>query len=243
LLALGAGRGRQRGDPLLIAALALGRLGLQEGLGLAQPRQPVGLGGQRLRQLIPAGVAVLQVLALVGLGGLAQDLGDLALELVEGVAGGAGGVGGHLGPVQRDHTQSDQPGGGAQPQRLNQEPGQRLLVPHAEPGDGHVVGGLVAGQHPEGEILDAAPLELPGGAHPNGVAVQQHGQQGLGVVGRVAVPVGPIAAQKRPEVDLVDHVEDEPGQVAVGQPVAQVRGQEKGLVAVAPQEVVGHGAS
>jgi hypothetical protein len=56
---------------------------------------------------------VLQVLTLVGLGGLPQDLGDFRLDLVEGVTGG---VGGHLGPVQRDHAEADQPSGGAQPQ-------------------------------------------------------------------------------------------------------------------------------
>src|SRR6266540_792089 len=42
------------------------------------------------------------------------------------------------------------------------------------------------------------------------------------------------------QVELVDHVEDEPGEVAFGQPVAQVRGHQEGLVAVAAQEVVGH---
>jgi hypothetical protein len=45
LLALGPGRGRQLGDPPLIPALPRGGLGLQEGLGLPQPRQPAGLGG------------------------------------------------------------------------------------------------------------------------------------------------------------------------------------------------------
>jgi hypothetical protein len=59
--------------------LALGRLGLQEDLGLPQPRQPAGLGGQRFGEFIPTGVAVLPVVALVGLGGLPQDLGDLGL--------------------------------------------------------------------------------------------------------------------------------------------------------------------
>jgi hypothetical protein len=58
------------------------------------------------------------------------------------------------------------PGGGAQLQRLDEEAGQGLLVADAEARDGHVVGGLVAGQHPEGELLDAAPLDLPGGPKP-----------------------------------------------------------------------------
>ena len=186
---------------------------------------------------------MLQVLGLVGLGGLAQDLGDLALELVKGVAGGGGGVGGHLGPVQRDHTQSDQACRRTQPKRLDKEPGQRLLVADPEPGDGRVVGCLVAGKHPEGKVLGAAPLDLPGGPHPDRVAGQQHAQHGLGVIGGMAVPVGPIGTQERTEVELVDHVQHEPGQMVLGEPVAQVGGQQERLVAVAAKEVVGHDVS
>jgi len=88
-----------------------------------------------------------------------------------------------------------------------------------------------------------APFDLPRGAHADAVAIQQHAEQELGIVGGVPVPVpvvtvGPV---ERVEVQLVDHVEDEPGQVALGQPVAEVGGQQEGLVAVAAQEVVGHG--
>jgi len=89
-------------------------------------------------------------------------------------------------------------------------------------------GELVAGKDPEGEVLAAAPFELPGGAHPDGVGVQQHAEQGLGVVGGVAVPVGAVAAQERRRVELVDDVQDEPGQVVGWQPVAQVRRQQDG---------------
>jgi hypothetical protein len=115
-------------------------------------------------------------------------------------------------------------------------------VPHAEPRDGHMAGDLVAGQHPEGEVLVAAPLDLPGGAHPDGIAVHQHPKQRLGVVGGLAVPVSPRGAQEQVEVELVDHIAHEPGEVIGWQPVAQVRGQQEGLVAVAANEVVGHDA-
>jgi hypothetical protein len=59
----------------------------------------------------------------------------------------------------------------------------------------------------------------------------------------VAVPVGPVGAQERVEVELVDDVQDEPGQVIIGRPVAQVGWEQEGLVVVAAQEVVGHGSS
>jgi hypothetical protein len=55
----------------------------------------------------------------------------------------------------------------------------------------------------------------------------------------MAVPVGTIGAQEWTEVELVDDVKDEPGQMIGGQPVAQVRGQQERLVAVTAKEVVG----
>ncbi len=116
-------------------------------------------------------------------------------------------------------------------------------MPHAEPGDGHVVGELVAGQHPEGDVLVAAAFDLPGGAHPDGVGIQQHAKQRLGVVGGMAVPVAAMRPVEGDEVELVGDVKDEPGEMALGEPVAQVRREQEGLVAVAGQEVVGHGAS
>jgi hypothetical protein len=241
-LATGMGRGGQRGGALLVAVLPLGGLRVQAGLGLAQPGQAPTAVGELGRELVAAGGAVLLVLPLVGLGGLAQDLGDFLLKLGQGAVGLAGGVAGHLGPVQRHQAQPDQPRFGAQLQRGHEEAGQGPLVADAEPGDRHVVGELVAGQHPERDVLSAAPLDLPRGAHPGRVGVQQHAEQGPGVVGRSAVPVGPVGGKERSQVELVDYVKDEPGEVVGGQPVAQVRGQEERLVAAAGQEAVGHGA-
>jgi hypothetical protein len=47
------------------------------------------------------------------------------------------------------------------------------------------------------------------------------------------VPIVAMLPVERGEVELVDHVEDEPDKVILGEPVAQVRGQEEGLVAIA----------
>jgi hypothetical protein len=52
------------------------------------------------------------------------------------------------------------------------------------------------------------------------------------------VPVGPIRGQERAQVELVDHVQDEPGQVALREPVAQVGWEQERLVAVTDKEVV-----
>jgi hypothetical protein len=62
-------------------------------------------------------------------------------------------------------------------------------VADPEAGDGHVVGGLVGGQHAECDVLVQAALDLPGRTHAKAVGIQQHAEQGLGVVGGVAVPV------------------------------------------------------
>ncbi len=43
------------------------------------------------------------------------------------------------------------------------------------------------------------------------------------------------------EVELVDDVEEEPGEMILGEPVPQVWGQQEGLVALCAQEVVSHG--
>jgi hypothetical protein len=167
---------------------------LEQVVGAAQqlPRKPARGAGQLGRELIPSGRAVLTVLSLIGLGRLLQDPVDLVLELGQGAVGAIGGVGGHLGPVQSDQTQVDQPGRRAQPQRLDQEPGQRLLVAGTEARDGHVVGHLVASESTEGEVLGAAPLDLPRRTHSGRVGVQQHAQQRLGVVGGMAVPIAAV---------------------------------------------------
>ena len=55
--------------------------------------------------------------------------------------------------------------------------------------------------------------------------------------------VGPIGREERAKVELVDHVEHEPGQVVGRQPVADIGWEQEGLVAVAGTEVVGHGRS
>jgi hypothetical protein len=47
----------------------------------------------------------------------------------------------------------------------------------------------------------------------------------------VAVPVVAVGSVERGEVELVDDVEDEPGKMVLGEPVAQVGGQQEGLVA------------
>jgi PadR family transcriptional regulator PadR len=232
----GAGRG-----PLGEALLPFGRLGFQQRLGLAQPRQPPSLGGERLGQLVPTRPAVLEILALVVLSCMAQDLGDLDVEPVDGAVGLVGGIAGQLGAVQGDHADLDHAGGGAQLEQLHKEPGQGVLVADPEPRDGHVVGELVGGQHPESVVLMVAPFELAGRTDPKAVATEEHAEQELGVVGGMAVAVVPVGQIERLKIELIDHVEEEPGEMILGEPVAQVGWGQEWLVAVAAKEIVSHG--
>jgi hypothetical protein len=106
-----------------------------------------------------------------------------------------------------------------------------------------MIGAGVAAQDPKGDVLMTSAFDLAGGADPGAVGVQQHGQQHPGLVGGPAVPIGPIGLEERAKVELVDDVEDEPGQVVGRQPVADIGWEQEGLVAVAGKEVVGHGRS
>jgi hypothetical protein len=98
-------------------------------------------------------------------------------------------------------------------------------------------GVALAARTREGEVLGAVAFDLAGGAHPVGVGVQQHAEQRLGVVGGVAVPVVWVRPVERGKVELVHHVEDEPGEVAFGQPVAQVRREQERLIRVARRKL------
>jgi hypothetical protein len=102
-------------------------------------------------------------------------------------------------------------------------------------------GVLVDGQHAECDVLVAASFELPRRAHAQTVAVKEHAEQELGIIGGMAVSVITVGQVEGCEVKLVDHVEDEPGEMAFREPVTQVRGQQEGLVAVTAQEALGHG--
>jgi hypothetical protein len=118
-----------------------------------------------------------------------------------------------------------------------------VFVADPEPGDGHMIGGAVGGQDPKGDVFLAAAFDLAGGADPGAVAIQEHGQQHPGRIGGPTMPVGPIGLEERTKVELVDHVQDEPGQMVGRQPVTYIGWEQERLVAVAGKEVVDHGRS
>jgi hypothetical protein len=56
----------------------------------------------------------------------------------------------------------------------------------------------------------------------------------------MAVPIVAVLPVEGRKVELVDDVQDEPSEMLLGEPVAQVRREQEGLVAVYAQEVVSY---
>ena len=92
------------------------------------------------------------------------------------------GVGVQLRAVERHHADPQQPRLGAQPQHLDEQSRQRLLVRLAEPADGRMVRRLIGGQYSEGDILATAPLDPPAGALAVAVGLQQQRHQHRGLL-------------------------------------------------------------
>jgi hypothetical protein len=99
---------------------------------------------------------------------------------------------------------------------------------------------LVGRQHAEGDVLAAAPFDLPRGALPDRVGVEQERHHHLRVERRPTPAIVPIGSVERAQLELVDGVQHEPSEVVFGEPLPQARGQKQLLVTVTEKEVRGH---
>ncbi len=168
---------------LFRALTSLGRLRLclKFSLGLSDPLQLTGTGLRFLVQLIALlAVAVLAVLLGVGQFGLAEQGSHLALQLpltLEHplVAHGLvlAGVGPEFGAIQRYMSQAHQPCLLTDLEHLDEQRGPGIQVTAPEIGDPAVVWLLVTSQDPEGGVLPAGLLDLPGAGQSNAVGVQE----------------------------------------------------------------------
>ncbi len=145
-----------------------------------------------------------------------------------------------LRPIQRDRTESDQTSLSAQPQRVHEHRRQRVRVSGPEPRQRHVIRHQATGQHPERDVLSAAPLDHPRGTDPAAVRIQQHRDQHRRVIRRPAVPISPIRGPEPRQVQLVDHIDQEPRKVIRRQPVPHIRRQQEHLITVTSDEVEPH---
>jgi hypothetical protein len=133
-------------------------------------------GAELLGKLIPTRLSVLLVLRLIDrsrlLDDLARDRGEVERRLAARVPG-------HPRPIERDHARPDQPSLRTQPEHLAEQLGQRRLMPFHEPGDRRVIRRLEHRNRLERNVLLTRPLDLPRGADPARVPVEQQGNQAI----------------------------------------------------------------
>ena len=231
---------RALGQPGLVGGRALGQIGLELGLGRLEAPPPRAAIAEALGQLVAAALAEARVLGGVGGRCLGEDRLHLGADRLVGAVGPPAGVGGQLGAVEGDQPERDQAGARAQAKDVAEQLAERALVAHAEAGDRGVVGDLVGCDHAEGDVLGAAALDRPRGALADRVGVDNEREHHLRIEGGPPPAVGAVGGVEAAEVDLLDRIEHEPGQVILGQPLAQARRQEQLLIALAGQEVLGH---
>jgi hypothetical protein len=134
----------------------------------------------------------------------------------------------HLGTIQGHMAQAHHPSLLAQPQDLHEQIAQRIEVAAPEFTDPTVVRLLVAGQHPECQVLVAGPLDPAGGDDAHAVAVEQQQRQSLrgrlrlhpGV--KPLLPTGILALgrdQNRGEIQLIYQIQQEIHLVVIREPV------------------------
>jgi hypothetical protein len=135
------------------------------------------------------------------------------------------GVGLDLGAVHRDRAKLRQPALARQAHHLHKQPGELLQVQRAEIADRAVLGEVARREHSEGHVLVQLARDLARAEHPAGIGVHQHLDHHGRVKGLVARPAAGVARVKGAQVQRIDGVADEVGQVPFGQPVLQRRGQ------------------
>src|SRR4029453_2225253 len=96
------------------------------------------------------------------------------------------------------------------------------------------------GDHREADALLAAALDPPRRALADRVGVEAERHHHLRVMGGAAPAVVAIGAIEALEVELLDRVQDEPGEMMGGEPLAQVRRHQELLVTLAREEVWAH---
>jgi hypothetical protein len=181
----------------------------------------------------------LVLLRLVGRLRSVQQRGDLRLQLGLGlehvtVAHGlvAAGVGLDLGAVHGDGAQLHEPHLARQAHDLHEQFAQLLQMEGAEVTDRSVRREVARAQHPEGDVLVQLVGDLARAEHPAGVGVHEHLDHHGGVERLVARPAVGVALVERTQVQAIDSVTDEVGQVPLGQPVLQCLGQQHLLLRV-----------
>ena len=88
-----------------------------------------------------------------------------------------------------------------------------------------MIGMLVGGKHPERHLLVGGLLDLPRTGYPHTIAIQKQADHHLRLVGRLPTASGVVIVVDPGKVQLPDHIADKVGQMALFQPVIEVRRQ------------------
>lgn len=200
-----------------------GAFGLQRPLGLAQPLAAIAAALKAGGQLVAARCAMDLVFGGVQVGRLLQDLAGNVLIAARRVMRRGGS---DLGAVDRDDADVDEAGLRAQRQDLAEQLGDRVLLADAKPRDRGVIGRVVGGDDPEGDVVATTPLDRPRRTHPDGIGVDEQRDHHLRIVRRPTPPVLPIGRVERAQVHLRDRLQHEPREVILREPVAQTRRQQ-----------------
>jgi hypothetical protein len=146
-----------------------------------------------------------------------------------------------LGAVDRDHPGADESRPRAEREHRAEQLGERPLVAGEKAGDRGVVGDPVGGDHPVGDVLAAVALDRARGALLGRIRIEQKRDHHRGLVPGAAVAVWAVVGVERLEVDLLDGPDHEPREMVLGQPLGQRGRQQKSLLTMTFDEVVGHG--
>lgn len=151
-----------------------------------------------------------------------------------------GGIGLDFGAIQSHVAQAHQARLLTQPQHLHKQVCQRIEMNEAEITDPSVVGLLVAGEHPEGRILPAGPLDPPGRGDADAVGVEQQHHHHPRLIGLVPAGISRLTHRiDGREIQLGGHVQQEEHQMVRRQPLHRRGRQQQRLLRVLGAEGFG----
>ena len=142
--------------------------------------------------------------------------------------------------VDGNHRDVDEATLDAEAQDLAKHARQRVLVALTEPRDRRVIRDLMGGDDAKGNVFLAGPLDRPRRPSPARVGVEQQRDHQRRLKRRAAVPVSAVSRIERGQVHVRNGVDDQPREVPLGQPLADVRRQQERLPAVSREEVLSH---
>jgi hypothetical protein len=116
-------------------------------------------------------------------------------------------------------------------------------MPGPEARDRGVIGNPIGRDHAEGNILAATPLDSAAPALADRARAQQQRHHHRRLESGPTPTVAPVAGVEAAEVDLIDRVNNEPGQVILRQPPPQTRRPQQPLVTITRKEVLSHQAT